>query len=300
MNKFSFAPRNITWLWNGKPNPVYAHLDLEDGEEGVSRRDEVIRTPFSSSQRGSNLRQYSTVLFCLILVVGSLMASFYLGQRLAINEHQSVHLRSDLIWGEVPLRKVRWINDERFMKTDPTKGRFFSNKAGNWTVWDEIHRGSWIQLSPSESQGISGGLPLSLYSENGTWPNGKEGYVPSVLHQLHCVGMMNHWKIQLMDGIILDKETLGHMGHCVEFIRHAILCFGDTTLEKPADHSQFVHVDYESSEHLCRDWSYISAQFWDSSIDFVWGTEKPMTVFENVDAAKGNPQGPTITPDEMA
>jgi hypothetical protein len=36
-------------------------------------------------------------------------------------------------------------------------------------------------------------------------------------------GMMNHWKIQLMDGIILDKETLGHMGHCVEFIRH--VCF---------------------------------------------------------------------------
>jgi hypothetical protein len=71
-------------------------------------------------------------------------------------------------------------------------------------------------------------------------------------------------------------------------------------LEKPADHSQFVHVDYESSEHLCRDWSYLSAQFWASSIDFIWGTEKPMTVFENVDASKGNPQGPMMTADEMA
>lgn len=80
----------------------------------------------------------------------------------------------------------------------------------------------------------------------------------------------------------------------------AILCFGDTTLEKPADHSQFVHVDFQSSEHLCRDWSYLSAQFWASSIDFIWGTEKPMTVFENFDAAKGNPHGPLITDDEMA
>jgi hypothetical protein len=38
-------------------------------------------------------------------------------------------------------------------------------------------------------------------------------------------GMMNHWEIQLMDGIILDKETLGHMGHCVEFRRHVRFCW---------------------------------------------------------------------------
>lgn len=33
------------------------------------------------------------------------------------------------------------------MNTDPTKGRFFSNKGGNWTVWDEIHRGKiWYSI----------------------------------------------------------------------------------------------------------------------------------------------------------
>lgn len=37
-------------------------------------------------------------------------------------------------------------------------------------------------------------------------------------------GMMNHWKIQLMDGVILDKDTLEHMGHCVEFILHVGYC----------------------------------------------------------------------------
>lgn len=28
------------------------------------------------------------------------------------------------------------------MNTGPTKGRFFSNKEGNWTIWDEIRRGN--------------------------------------------------------------------------------------------------------------------------------------------------------------
>ena len=37
-------------------------------------------------------------------------------------------------------------------------------------------------------------------------------------------GMMNHWKIHMMDGVILNKETLGHMGHCVEYIRHVRFC----------------------------------------------------------------------------
>lgn len=49
------------------------------------------------------------------------------------------------------------------------------------------YTGSWIQLTPSPADEITGGLPLDLYSANGSWPNGKEGYVPSVLHQLHCV-----------------------------------------------------------------------------------------------------------------
>ncbi|GAD97757.1 thimet oligopeptidase [Paecilomyces variotii No. 5] len=93
----------------------------------------------------------------------------------------------------------------------------------------------------------------------------------------------------------------GKYSHAANFnIFPAILCFGDTTLEKPADHSQFVHVDFESSEHLCRDWSFLSTQFWDSSIDFIWGTEMPMTVFENVDAARGNPRGPILSDEEMA
>lgn len=100
MEKFSLALRNITWLWNGKSNPVYAHLDLEDGEEGESSCDKAGSTHCSSRRPGFNLRQSAAVFSCFILFVALLVVSFYLGQRSARNEHQSVHLRSDLIWGE--------------------------------------------------------------------------------------------------------------------------------------------------------------------------------------------------------
>jgi hypothetical protein len=69
------------------------------------------------------------------------------------------------------------------------------------------------------------------------------------------------------------------------------MCFGDTALEKPVDHSIYVHADFEETEHLCRDWHTLSQYFWASSIDFIWGTDSPMTVFENSDAWKGNPAG---------
>ena len=64
----------------------------------------------------------------------------------------------------------------------------------------------------------------------------------------------------------------------------AVMCYGDTALEKPVDHSNYVRVDTEGTTHLCRDWEALSKHFWASSIDFIWGTEAPMTVFENVDA----------------
>ncbi|KAJ5158347.1 uncharacterized protein N7500_007998 [Penicillium coprophilum] len=163
-------------------------------------------------------------------------------------------------------------------------GRFWSNKEG-----------SWIQVAPSKKLEISGGLPLNLYSANGSWPNGKDGYVVTVLHQLHCVGMLNHVKLGLIHGNMPDEKNLAHMGHCIEYLRHGVMCYGDTALEKPVDHSNFVQVTTEETEHICRDWSYLSEQFWDVSIDFIWGTERPMTVFENSDAAKGDPAGETLT-----
>ncbi|PYH99210.1 hypothetical protein BO71DRAFT_314503 [Aspergillus ellipticus CBS 707.79] len=100
------------------------------------------------------------------------------------------------------------------------------------------------------------------------------------------IGTLNHWKLMLQGGKALSDGDIEHMGHCIEYLRHAVMCFGDTALEKPVDHSNFVRVETEGTTHLCRDWTALSQHFWASSIDFVWGTDAPMTVFENVDALK--------------
>jgi hypothetical protein len=81
--------RNMTCLCDEESNPAYTRLGLEDGEDGESRRD-----------KASSTRRSAAVFSYLVLSVASLMVSFYLGQRLARNQHQRSHLQSDLIWGE--------------------------------------------------------------------------------------------------------------------------------------------------------------------------------------------------------
>lgn len=98
MDHFPAAVRKITWLWNGKSNPIYTQLDLDDGEEGESRCDKPSGAR-SSRRLGPNLRRSAATISCLILSVASLTVSFYMGQRLARNDHVKPHLQSDLIWG---------------------------------------------------------------------------------------------------------------------------------------------------------------------------------------------------------
>jgi hypothetical protein len=46
---------------------------------------------------------------------------------------------------------------------------------------------AWIQVPNPSRAGIYGGLPLSGFSKEGVWTQDNEGFVVSVLHQLHCV-----------------------------------------------------------------------------------------------------------------
>ncbi|GMF70485.1 unnamed protein product [Aspergillus oryzae] len=111
-----------------------------------------------------------TFLASLIALIGGF---YYVGWQSALNQVQSNHLKSDIVFpdGEerrqfsnsrargssftdgklntVPMKKVRWISDKRFMTTDPYTGRFWSNKEGEWTAWDEIHRG---KRKPEDSE----------------------------------------------------------------------------------------------------------------------------------------------------
>jgi hypothetical protein len=68
------------------------------------------------------------------------------------------------------------------------------------------------------------------------------------------------------------------------------MCYGDTTLEKPIDISGPRATGY-GTVHMCRDWAVLSDFLWGASINFKSGPTGLPIVFENVEAAQGNPNG---------
>jgi len=72
-----------------------------------------------------------------------------------------------------------------------------------------------------------------------------------MMHQLHCLRALN-----LAFGgssVITDA----HVQHCLNYIRQAVLCGADTTLEN----GDFTERDFDQKRagetHTCRDWSRV-------------------------------------------
>ncbi|RDL37562.1 Uncharacterized protein BP5553_04995 [Venustampulla echinocandica] len=90
-----------------------------------------------------------------------------------------------------------------------------------------------------------------------------ELYSVSMTHQLHCLAVLRHVIIKYEKGDKSRFAGAGHDYHCLDYIRQAILCAGDTTLD---------HADIEyntngtesrygftgaNATHQCRDWEAI-------------------------------------------
>ncbi|TID17802.1 uncharacterized protein E2P81_ATG10777 [Venturia nashicola] len=114
----------------------------------------------------------------------------------------------------------------------------------------------------------------------GVYKNGNEMYGISMFHQLHCLGAIRHTLWQLMDGNLdpiefaaMDGDTtspqfvphdhgLWHLKHCFNYVRHALQCYGDTTIEIPTyfdGHKIFLGWN---TTHQCRSFEHI----WDYTV----------------------------------
>jgi len=104
-------------------------------------------------------------------------------------------------------------------------------------------------------------LPRSKKIENDT--EEAEIYSVSMTHQLHCLGVLRNVITKYSKGDKSRFAGAGHEYHCLDYIRQAILCAGDTTL----DHAE---IEYNSdgtelkygftganATHRCRDWDSI-------------------------------------------
>lgn len=80
----------------------------------------------------------------------------------------------------------------------------------------------------------------------------------SVFHQLHCLSLLRIVHFNFVAGTPSDEETVTHSAHCFDFLRQAISCFGDTTLEMPQLRTEAT-IDRAtwSSPRQCRDFESI-------------------------------------------
>ena len=141
-----------------------------------------------------------------------------------------------------------------------------------------------IRVDDPSSWNISGGYPLN---DDAAHPAAEE-YTLSVFHQLHCLAAIKSKMSRLQDWykgendreylrFALGEEHIGdeHVYHCFDYIRQAIMCAGDTALERArtVDGRVVRGVDGWGVEHRCRDWDAI----------FMWAEEHRSGDLEGID-----------------
>lgn len=76
----------------------------------------------------------------------------------------------------------------------------------------------------------------------------------SMWHQMHC---LNHIRSVLVNG----DDGSDHTAHCFHYLRQAILCAADTTLEPGGTNMKLANGDKVAAGvetvHTCRDWRQV-------------------------------------------
>ncbi|KAK0706208.1 hypothetical protein B0T26DRAFT_788870 [Lasiosphaeria miniovina] len=173
-------------------------------------------------------------------------------------------LPSQSIFSEVSTKLVTFQPDESY-NDDPL------GPDGLLSPWSKLSppgKGH-VRVDDPSAWKLSGGYPL-----NDPAHSAAEEYTVSVFHQVHCLAAIKSKVSKLQDWYHgeNDKEYLAfalsqehmrddHIYHCIDYIRQAIVCCGDTTLEKSrtVDGKIVQGVDGWGVEHQCRDFKAIFA-----------------------------------------
>jgi hypothetical protein len=99
------------------------------------------------------------------------------------------------------------------------------------------------------------------------WKHNQPLYSIAVFHEMHCLMHMADYIDELVMQIrnkdfTLNEGQIGHNDHCVNYLRNAIMCCGDTTLEGQSQAEMFKDVpgtDGTGAVHVCRNYDEISA-----------------------------------------
>lgn len=88
-----------------------------------------------------------------------------------------------------------------------------------------------VQSTPDRK--LVGGAPLDYWgSAQEEWEEGSQAWAPTLMHQIHCLGMMKSSWQKIEEGEFLNVRRQGHFPHCIEYLRQAVMCQADLTLGK--------------------------------------------------------------------
>ncbi|KAH9828457.1 hypothetical protein Tdes44962_MAKER02375 [Teratosphaeria destructans] len=238
------------WL-GGQSRQGYTSVthDERENDQAVQRdlgqTDEAHQQLLDTIRR---LKRWRTALCCL-LILAIAAASLSLD-----STYRAFHRHPDLPRSPVPLMPktlTTFIRNDSFASA-PT--------PENDTAWSSISPpGDGFVLFPNRTRDAYG-LPLGKPAPQG------DVYDISLFHQLHClVSMREHLlmlqasigrenQAQVMEVLIRPQEQ--HVWHCFDYLRQAVMCAGDMTVEWPRteeDGSRFA-VDGWGITHQCADW----------------------------------------------
>lgn len=112
----------------------------------------------------------------------------------------------------------------------------------------------WTALFP-DSQSVTTRSPSS--------PATRRPKHISAFHQLHCLSILRDTIGAYRHNKDPKRDAHGHTEHCLDYIRQALMCCADSTIEWPVlkQHDGHVHGDVNGYgvTHQCRDWDGLSA-----------------------------------------
>ncbi|OCL05575.1 hypothetical protein AOQ84DRAFT_278749, partial [Glonium stellatum] len=117
----------------------------------------------------------------------------------------------------------------------------------------EVTETAWQTLFP-KGRGF-----VRLYDHD---PDG-EDFSVSGFHQIHCLYTIRHFfSVALSHDESIDDETVDHVYHCIDYLRQALICSADPTLDRATPvpgHPHIVSALGWGTTHSCRDYGSLFA-----------------------------------------
>ena len=143
--------------------------------------------------------------------------------------------------------------------------------------WEDLMPGEYSNLSGHPSltnKDGSGFIDVPDYTSHTLPPPmhyarnpGQEVFAIAVFHELHCLMKISEYMDKLIMKIrnrdfTLHEGEIGHNDHCFNYLRNALMCCGDITLEGQASAPMSKDVpgtDGTGAVHVCRNYDEIVA-----------------------------------------